>query len=386
MACISLGKIDKNFIPIFTGCIFCFLNRLLHQYDGALLFKNPIMMNICISSSKFFAFIPYFIHKIIDNHAFISHNKIANDNERTKSSSKVKYLYSDESKQFFKGKWKYLFLSSIIFLFNQLLFVLTIQVRSNTTILNILITSLFYYLIFKTKLYKHHYLSIFLIILIGFIIDIILGNLQHDLNNDLILLFLRILREIVYSLSSVFDKYIMVKKFCSVYEILLTDGVINTILFILFAVLDYNFFEFDNYEEYFNNFDNIELLVIFGELITQLGLNLFILSANEKNTPCHVFIIFIFGQLAYYIDFTGINLIVIFCLILILLLSLIFNEIIEINFLGLSYNTKRNISQRAENEDNKITLIDIEDSLLDENNIKEKEVMNGETELSEIYS
>ena len=153
MACISLGKIDKNFIPIFTGCIFCFLNRLLHQYDGALLFKNPIMMNICISSSKFFAFITYFIHKIIDNHAFISHNKIANDNERTKSSSKVKYLYSDESKQFFKGKWKYLFLSSIIFLFNQLLFVLTIKVRSNTSNLNILLTSLFYYLIFKIKLY-----------------------------------------------------------------------------------------------------------------------------------------------------------------------------------------------------------------------------------------
>ena len=106
----------------------------------------------------------------------------------------------------------------------------------------------------------------------------------------------------------------MVKKFCSVYEILLTDGVVNTIIFILFAVLDYYYFEFDNYEEYFNNFDKIEVLVILGELITQLGLNLFILSANEKNTPCHVFIIFIFGQLAYYIDFTGINLILRFTL------------------------------------------------------------------------
>ena len=386
MACISLGKIDKNIIPIFVGCICCFLNRLLHQYDGALLFKNPIMLNICISSSKFFAFIPYFIHKIIDKRALINYNKIIKDNEKTENFSGVEYLYIDETKQFFKGKWKYLFLSSIIFLFNQLLFALTIKVRSNTSNLNILLTSLFYYLIFKIKLYKHHYLSIFLIILIGFIIDMILGNLQHDLNNVLILLFLRILREIVYSLSSVFDKYIMVKKFCSVYEILLTDGVVNTIIFILFAVLDYYYFEFDNYEEYFNNFDKIEILVILGELITQLGLNLFALSTNEKNSPCHVFIIFIFGQLAYYIDFTGINLIVIFCLILILFLSLIFNEIIEINILGLSYNTKRNISKRAENEDNKITLIDRVDSLLDENSIKEKEVKNTESELSEIYS
>ena len=67
-------------------------------------------------------------------------------------------------------------------------------------------------------------------------------------------------------------------------------------------------------------------------------------------------------------------------------MSLIFNEIIEISILGLSYNTKRNISKRAENEDNEITLIDRDDSLLDENIIKEKEGKNKESELSEIYS
>ena len=109
MACISLGAIDKNFIPIFVGCIFCFLNRLLHQYDGALLFKNPIMMNICISSSKFFAFIPYFIHRIKDRHTFISHNKIANDNERTKSSSKLNIYIQTNQNNFLKVNGNILF-------------------------------------------------------------------------------------------------------------------------------------------------------------------------------------------------------------------------------------------------------------------------------------
>ena len=71
---------------------------------------------------------------------------------------------------------------------------------------------------------------------------------------------------------------------------------------------------------------------------------------NRDNTPCHVFIIFVFGQLAYYIDFSRISLIVIFCLIFILFFSLIFNEIIEINCFGLSINTKRNISLRANKE------------------------------------
>ena len=91
-------------------------------------------------------------------------------------------------------------------------------------------------------------------------------------------------------------------------------------------------------------------MVIFGVLITQFGLNLFILITNRDNSPCHVFIIFVFGQLAYYVDFSGTSIIVICCLIFILFLSLIFNEIIEINFLGLSFNTKKNIILRAKKE------------------------------------
>ena len=61
MAFISIGKIDKNLIPMIAGCIFCFLNRILNQYDGSLLFKNQIMMNIYISTSKLFTIIPFIL-------------------------------------------------------------------------------------------------------------------------------------------------------------------------------------------------------------------------------------------------------------------------------------------------------------------------------------
>ena len=54
--------------------------------------------------------------------------------------------------------------------------------------------------------------------------------------------------------------------------------------------------------------------------------------------------------MAYYIDFKDNAPLVIAFLIIILFLSLIFNEIIEVNLCGLSYNTKKNISKRAENE------------------------------------
>lgn len=360
MAFISIGKIDKNLIPMIAGCIFCFLNRILNQYDGSLLFKNQIMMNIYISTSKLFTIIPFILLKI--NSKKVS----SNDIQTIKNQQALKYMNKSGAKRIIAGKWGFIFLAVMIYFVNQIFFVLTIKVHSNTTILNILITSLFYYLIFKIKLYRHHYLSIILIIIVGFIIDMILGNLLFDIDNNLGLFFFRLLREVLFSLSSVVDKYILEKKFGSVYEILLTNGVITSTLFIIFAIIDHNFFGIYNYEEYFNNFNTMELLVASGVIITQLGLNVSILFTNKNNSPCHIFIIFIFGQLAYYIDFSGSNAIVIFCLIIILFLSFVFNEILEINFLGLSDNTKKNISKRAENEDNMIiTKSDTYDSMLE---------------------
>ena len=150
----------------------------------------------------------------------------------------------------------------------------------------------------------------------------------------------------------------------------------------IFSVLDYYFFGLDDLPKYFNNFNGTELLVIFGVMITQLGLYLCLIITNKNYTPCHLFIIFVFGQLAYYIDFSGISIIIIFCLILILFFSLIFNEIIEINFFGLSDNTKKNIIQRAQNEENFI----YKSETIDENDIVEKDENIIELKDEDIYS
>ena len=129
------------------------------------------------------------------------------------------------------------------------------------------------------------------------------------------------------------------------------------LVFGLFSVLDYNVFKLFDYEVYFNNFNYIELLVLLEVIITQLVINLSTLITNRNTSPCHVFIILVFGQLAYYMTFSGIYIMVIIFLIFILFLSIIFNEIIEINIFGLSYNTKKNITKRMEME--------IEDSLIE---------------------
>ena len=90
--------------------------------------------------------------------------------------------------------------------------------------------------------------------------------------------------------------------------------------------------------------------------------------------PCIYYTLF--GQLAYYIDFKDNAPLVIAFLIIILFLSLIFNEIIEVNLCGLSYNTKKNISKRAENEMlfNNDTF---DENIEDNENLKELNIKEG---------
>ena len=80
--------------------------------------------------------------------------------------------------------------------------------------------------------------------------------------------------------------------------------------------------------------------------------------------------------LLYYIDFKDNAPLVIAFLIIILFLSLIFNEIIEVNLCGLSYNTKKNISKRAENEMlfNNDTF---DENIEDNENLKELNIKEG---------
>ena len=346
MGFISLGKIDKNLISIVIGCIFCYLNRLLNKYEGTLLFKNVILTNIFISFSVFLAGIPCIILNMRSKGVkSIDIDKI----NTTITKSFLENNYKGKKEEIIKGKNRYIILSSVLYCIQAFFFITTIKIKANCWIWYILITSIINILIFKVKLYKHHYLSVVIIILIEIIIDLFLGNLQNDIRNNLLFLLLRFLREILLSLHFVLVKYKKEKKFASVYEMSLFNGIINLIILGIFSILDYFFFGIDNYKEYFNNFNTKELFVILGVMITQLSLNLSLLFTIKNNSSFHVFIIFVFGQMAY-INYTINSIIIIICLIFVLFLSLIFNEIIEINFWDLSYNTKINIIKRAELE------------------------------------
>ena len=340
MSIISLGKIDINIIPIILGSFFYFLLRLLFTIDDIKLFKHAIIPNIYACISKLFTIIPYIILKIRSKGKQKDDIKKENKND-------VELIYINTQDELSRGKWTLLLLSSILLVIQGIILVYSLGVKSNSWIWDILITSVFYYLIFRVKLYKHHYVSMIIILSTGLILDLVFENLQNDISNNIGLLLLKFLREILFSLVDVINKYLMEKKFCSVYELTFYSGLMTTILYGIFSILSYYYFNLDDFEDYYNNFNTKELLVGLGVMINSLGVYIFQLFINKNNTPCHLFIIYVFGQLAYYIDFTINSIILIICTIFILLMSLIFNEIIEINVCGLSENTRRKIAIRA---------------------------------------
>ena len=168
----------------------------------------------------------------------------------------IKFNLNKENKKFeliYKGieenaKYKnfYLILIGIVFFANIFMFVYTFKIASNTWITYILFTSIFYYLICKAKVYNHHYLSIIIILLAGLIIDIFQNNFKNDFETDIIGFIFSIIRVILLSFNYVIIKYTMEIKFVSPFEIGVYNGLINLILFIIFAIFDHYFFGLNN--------------------------------------------------------------------------------------------------------------------------------------------
>ena len=375
MAFISLGKINKNLIPLILSCIFCFLNRIVNQIEGTELFENVILTNIFISGANLLIIIPYLIsvyktkkskHNNINNNT----NNINNVTADLTGLTSLEYIYQHSKIKDVKNKKLFVLLIAMIFFANYNMFIYTIKVKADTWIMFILFVPLFYYLLFKAKLYKYHYLSIIIVLIFGIIIEILLKHYIIP-DNDYLLLIFSILRIILLSFDYVLIKYTNEKKSVSLYTIGFFTGFLNFIFFIIYAILDSSFIGLYEYQEYFDKFNSWELFVVFALMLTQLGLYITLLFVVKINSPCHIFIVFVFGQFPYY--FKGIEIsieivIVIICLFLILFFSLVFNEIIELNFLRLSFNVKRNIVLRSEKE-------------MDETYIRESTLSIGDDEI-----
>ena len=90
----------------------------------------------------------------------------------------------------------------------------------------------------KTKLYKHQYISVIVIISLGFGLNVIeYFKLNEKKKIELLEITMKLLSEICLSLSMVIAKYNMEKTYSIPYEICLWDGLIALILNIIILII-----------------------------------------------------------------------------------------------------------------------------------------------------
>ena len=222
----------------------------------------------------------------------------------------------------------------------------------------------FSYYILNTKLYRHQYLSIILITIIGITINIINGfGKSINIYNLLITLS----ADIIFSLNLVINKFLMDNLLFSEYEITFYEGLFNLILFIIFLAIFTNIeiesgyvyyngkFYIDNFYAYYDSLNREEISVFIYLIISHLIIYIFALITIKHYTIFHIYIILIVYEgefFRYKIDNKDIRIMYldIILYLLFLFMILVFTENIELNCFKLQKYTKRNIIKRAKKD------------------------------------
>lgn len=364
MPIISLGKVNaKILIPILGGFIRLAYKYVIHlnpKYD--ILLKNPFIFSLYTYIGMILAFIPLVILKLKSKKQINNKEKSVELIKAKNAKSLIKYEYYDiyEVKKW--HKYKLIIIATLFdFIETLLSYIFCYNCIYNLWIFDILFNSLFSYLILKTKLYKHQYFSMVIIIILGFGLNII-EFFKSEGNNTIkpVEIITKFITEIFYCLNIVVNKYNMETCFSNSYEICMWEGLIDFIL-ILIVLLIFNKIGItientkypDNYYEYKYNFDNDDISLIVLVIIVNFIYNLSILITCDNFTPYHVLIILIIHECYYYLK-TDENIILnifgFFILSIIFFMFLFFIEVLEFNSFDISLNTKKNIGLRADSE------------------------------------
>ena len=243
-------------------------------------------------------------------------------------------------------------------------------------------------LLFKQKYYKHQYCSVLILTLIELIrfsifVYKIYTNDKKDKNDKnenatdrfLLLLFSSIFFSLFNSIVNGYKKYLMVKYYFSIYKSCYIFGFINIPIIIIIylikiLVLDYEDKLFDDFLSI-----NVILYFIFSILFGYFGLMFNLINNNYLTyylaLPTSLFL-FIIGILyEIYNEFNIKSILIIIFDTIEILLILVILEVIELNFCGLSDNTKKNINSRSNYETNNI-LNDNDDNKSDDSDDEEK--------------
>ena len=217
------------------------------------------------------------------------------------------------------------------------------------------------YFLLKQKLFKHHFISYGCITIMLIIIFGVTFSYFKEFLYAVIYFFVS---EFVFAFYDIFIKICMNKFYKTPYFIMFYVGIINTIVLLIYDIIAY----FTNpdisgiiigFKDNIYNAGDFFLMVLdlFFEYLWNLGIWILIYYFS----PCHYFIADYASEYIYFIlkrfkkkdpfYLDNINFsVMIICGIIIFIFSLVFNEVIILNFLGLDFNTNKRIKERGNSE------------------------------------
>ena len=366
---ITFGKIDKYFLLIFAAVIIRVVAERFVEFkytdkDSNKTTKMDNIITIFVYSLGLsLSIFLFLIHKILNKKnkgmtKSLTFNQ--NNNNNHISSNKEKRIIA------FK-KFLWILLISVVDCVstsvNFYFFYASIEITFVNIIINAIIMNFYYFWIFKIKLYKHHYLSIIIFCVLAilmFIIDFIVEVFQDSTisyGEYLSETFYLFLEFALTFFSFVIEKYFMVKTYVRLYENIFIQGLIELILSSSSIAILIHCNVLKDFSFYWNIFLEEETRIILLTFIFCVYYSILFLVIDIFS-PFHVILIYLFEGIVYliynifFLLQNKIYIVYSFFILICLFFIGIYIEIIELNFWGLSYNTKKNIELRAQIEQN----------------------------------
>ena len=391
---ISCGKCDKRYFKMFF--LFLIVNIIILIMYVLFVYVTFINFNIITKSYLLKRFLKYFgmslsfIPELILKYKTKSSNKQESIqiNNRNNVNGFIEFIYTDLSDTMkFKDYLNIGFMCLLLLIIDFIKVFLGKREYSSDsqyTFIELPFLLLISAFVFKINYYKHQYLSIIVITVIGFIIYIIKTIYYYketsDLENVMIELSLIILIGLGESIFLSYTKVLMQFKFFSPYKVCYVFGLINgfIILILYFIISEFKcpkkswlcdieykgVYYFDNIYFFINEYKISQKILLFLIAIFEGIIKLLYNIIINYYSVCHIFLFLQNKGIADSINADVIkksyNLLqgIINCLYLIdIFFILVFLELFQLNFCGLNKNLKVNIQKRT-NEDIMLAHID----------------------------
>ena len=384
---ISIGNCSRFYFLILFSIVFKLLSLFLlgiqieDKKDIGLFGFIPILYSFR-SMQSIYTYLSYIIFGII----FHFCNKKKNEDIKIPKENILSLVYNKLTNQNKTKTYFYILLTCFCFaIYNEIQNLINSFKFQEFDLwsFDILFTFLLMKKYFEFDVHKHHKCSIIfvtiictiLIIIISFLPNIVTGNLNQyeHVNKELgsyfysivfILIFL--ILSFIYAFSRNFAKVLIQSKFVSSYILIIFIGIAGLITTIIISIISY-FYERDNFISYFKEFKShstweilrdvlivvpiylfSQFMQLYFEILIIYYLNpIYTLVLNNVYYGAERLILFLFDiNMEYFISFilSEISEIV-------AIFGYIINlEIIELNFCGLSDNTRINIMNKAQRE------------------------------------